>query len=175
MVANSPHYSPYFKSTCSSDHNIICFLAPPSSWCSKWHHYVTTEGHICPSSPLTRDGHICPSSPVRVNLSFENTFIVFDRHIWLVLKTRQVSLFKNNSCVLTKKIEHSFVLDITLYHYLSTAMLCFTSLGHITIGIRYLPYNTSTFSSPTHYRYENVKNIPTYSLYRCCLAEAPQY
>ncbi len=34
---------------------------------SQWrHHDVTTEGHICPSSPLTRDGHICPSSPVRV-------------------------------------------------------------------------------------------------------------
>ncbi len=71
MVANSPHYSPYFKSTCPSDQNVIFFL----------HHQVHNalnditmtpsscynRGHICPSSPLTRDGHICPSSPVRVN------------------------------------------------------------------------------------------------------------
>ncbi len=34
-----------------------------SQWC---HLDFTTEGHICPSSPLIRDGHICPSSPVRV-------------------------------------------------------------------------------------------------------------
>ncbi len=68
MVANSPHYSPYVKSICASDHNVISF----------GHHQVhdalnditmmllTTEGHISPSSPLTRDGHTCPSSPVRV-------------------------------------------------------------------------------------------------------------
>ncbi len=31
MVANSPHYSPYFKSTCPSDHNVIFSFAPPSS------------------------------------------------------------------------------------------------------------------------------------------------
>ncbi len=86
MVANSPHYSPYYKSSCPSDHNVIIFFAPPISWCSKWHdHDVTIVGHICPSSllpgrdiyvlpvpyqgwtymsfqSLTREGHICPSS-----------------------------------------------------------------------------------------------------------------
>ncbi len=25
MVANSPHYSPYFKSSCPSDHNVIFY------------------------------------------------------------------------------------------------------------------------------------------------------
>ncbi len=73
MVANSPHYSPYFKSTCLSDHNVIFLFGSPCSWCSKWHHNyatmmlqpgVTTEAHSCPSSPLTRDGHSCPSSPL---------------------------------------------------------------------------------------------------------------
>ncbi len=45
-----------------------------SQWC---HHDVTTEGHICPSSPLTRDGHICPSSPVRVKLKYIELFQFF--------------------------------------------------------------------------------------------------
>ncbi len=40
---------------------------------SQWrHHDVTTQGHICPSSPLTRDRQLCPSSPVRVNALFSN-------------------------------------------------------------------------------------------------------
>ncbi len=42
IVANSPHYSPYCKSTCPSDHNVIFCFAPPSSWCSKWHHNDAT-------------------------------------------------------------------------------------------------------------------------------------
>ncbi len=40
------------------------------------HHDVTTEGHICPSSPLNRDGHICPFSPIRVKVEtgrFQNS------------------------------------------------------------------------------------------------------
>ncbi len=41
------------------------------------HHDVTTEGHICPSSPLTRDGHICPSSPVRVKKHMTNICVSY--------------------------------------------------------------------------------------------------
>ncbi len=37
------------------------------------HGYCPTEGHICPSSHLTRDGYICPSSPVRVKVNRPDT------------------------------------------------------------------------------------------------------
>ncbi len=44
---------------------------------SQWrHHDVATEGHLCPSSPLTRDGHIYLSSPVRVMNVFFCVFFV---------------------------------------------------------------------------------------------------
>ncbi len=73
MVANSPHYSPYVKSTCTSDHNVIFFLhhqvhdtlndvTMMSPWCYN-------RGTYMSFSPLTRDGHICPSSPVRASPS----------------------------------------------------------------------------------------------------------
>ncbi len=39
-------------------------------------------------------------------LFVENTFIIFGKDIWLVLRTCQISLRKNNSCVLHKHIEH---------------------------------------------------------------------
>ncbi len=49
-----------------------------------------------------------------LNPSVENTFIVFVKDIRLILKTHQISLCKNNSCVLQTQIEHSFVLVIWL-------------------------------------------------------------
>ncbi len=62
MVANSPHYSPYIKSSCPPDRNVIIIFALPSSWCSKWRHKdATIAGHIGPSRPLPgRDIHVLP-------------------------------------------------------------------------------------------------------------------
>ncbi len=71
MVAYSPYYSPYFKSSWPPDHNVIIFLyhqvhdalnnvtmTPP------WHR---NSGTYMSYWSLTKEGHICPSSPVRVN------------------------------------------------------------------------------------------------------------
>ncbi len=68
---NSPHYWPYFKSTCPSDHNVIFIFASPSLWCSKWNHNDVSMMlqqkyiYVLPV-PYIRDGHICPSSPAMV-------------------------------------------------------------------------------------------------------------
>ncbi len=50
------------------------------------------DGHVCPSSPLTRDGHICPSSPVRVKCfigwnTFISPFSGCSLRIYFVIKT----------------------------------------------------------------------------------------
>ncbi len=76
MVANSPHYSPNFKSSYPPDHNVILFLhhqvhdsLNDTTMISQlWDIYVLPvpyqEGTYMSFKSLTKEEHICPSSPL---------------------------------------------------------------------------------------------------------------
>ncbi len=71
-------------------HSLHCFIIENSSKCKpiKIHH-INIRCIVCNKVNNKRV----------FNLSVENTFIAFSRDIWLVLKTRQISLCKNKQLI----------------------------------------------------------------------------
>ncbi len=101
MIANSPHYSPYFKRSCPPGHNVIFFLhhqvhdalndvtmTPP--WCYNNGTYMSFKS-------LTRGRHICRSSPV--SIKYTPGIVILGQHA----STKPInSSLWGNQCLITK-------------------------------------------------------------------------
>ncbi len=93
---------------------ISCYVI--SEWRSHcWHYFLVQNISKCKYTKIHQINIKCilcntNNNKLMFNPSVENTFIVFGRDIWWVQSTRQISLYKNNSCVLHRQIEHFFVL-----------------------------------------------------------------
>ncbi len=89
-----------------------------------WHYFLIQNNSKCRPTKIHQINIKCivcnkNNNKLVFNLSVENTFTVFDGDIWLDFWICQISLIKNNSCVLHRQMEHSFGLvlaDNGLYH-----------------------------------------------------------